>query len=254
MSHARGVTLVEILVSISVIAVLTGILVTALAPVKARAAETKSLSNLRGLGVTMESYALAHASQYPWAETGAALYFPPEAGQGSNSAALGLLDTWSLHLSWPWMVHNVAPWGEHAESWLSPGAPWASEEHPWEYWTGNADASLDRPWPSYHYSNSFVASPRVWSGEPVTEEAIAPVLTADVVNPSLKALMFDGLRAYLREGQRASFGRPLLFADGSARALFARDATRPVKNPLRQDDWPARRYHDTPNGVEGVDH
>jgi len=245
----RGVTLVEILVSISVIAVLTGILVTTLAPVKARAAETKSLSNLRGLGVTMESYALAHDSEYPWAEAGALIDPRPELDWQMTTR---LMSTWTLDRAWIWFVRDIAPWDRHFETWLSPGtASPFSENGPFLSF-GLLGPGHPSP-PSYDYSNSFVASPRVWSGEAVTEEAIRPVLTSQVAQPSAKVLMFDDVRSYLRERQRASFGRPLLFADGSARALFDGDAMTPVENPLRGSSPNRQRYHDTPQGVEGND-
>jgi len=252
MSHARGVTLVEILVSISVIAVLTGILVTTLAPVKARAAETKSLANLRGLAVTMESYALAHSSQYPWAETNVWIELGPEL-KSEFVHRTNLLSTWTLDRNWIWFVRDIAPWDKHFETWVSPGTPSPFSDNGPRIVMGGLLSPGHPKAPSYDYSNSFVASPRVWSGEAVTEEAIRPVLTSQVVHPSAKVLMFDDVRSYLRERQRAAFGRPLLFADGSARALFDGDAMRPVENPLRDFSPNRQRYHDTPHGVEGTD-
>lgn len=64
-SYRRGFTLVELLVVVGIIALLTSILLPALSAARTRAAATKSLSNLRQIGIGLTQYVIANKGQFP---------------------------------------------------------------------------------------------------------------------------------------------------------------------------------------------
>jgi len=243
---ARGFTLVEILVTLSVIAVLIAILIPTLSGARLAVGQTKSLANLRSLGVTIEHYASAKRSQYPYYEAGATMHLVTPELDTTQGAAMS--PHWHIDKMWPVLMHDIAPWDEHLLTWYSPGREHAGPPNTIPLIVGFGAGPV-----SYHYSNSFIASPRVWNGRgDATEDDIGPVNVAAVAHTSAKVVMFDYDRAYIRRSITASDPRPLLFADGSAAARLDTDAADPVPNVLNAPEYP-RRYHDTPDGVLGRD-
>jgi len=244
-SRALGVTLVEVLVSISIVAVLLSIGVVAIGKVRESAAATKSVSNLRQIGFTLGAYAEARRGEFPFLREGEFLYAAPPGHPGR--AAMDISPIWMLDRQWHAIMHEVAPWPEHFQSWLSPGH---GREPP--YWPVPLGTGL-RHSVSYVYSNSFLGKPRIWDGTGrATEADIQPTRQTEVTQPSAKVVMYDGERPYLGERGRASAPRPVLMVDGSASLRQDADAARPVDNPLH-DVRRTRRYHDTPNGIDGRD-
>lgn len=251
-----GFTIIELLVSIGIIGVLIGITAPALFRAKTSAGRVQSLANLHNLALSLQAYALANQSRNP---------FPPSHNypiSGSINGYFGPItqdpsgdprDTpesphvfftpiWNMDVFWPGVMHQVAPWPEHYESWLSPGR---LAQEP-------SDATSFEVSVSYHYSNSFLASPRVWGGSAgVTKADIGPTRVTDVAHPSNKVIMYDSDRSYLRQAPTPSDPRPLLFADGSASARRDSDATPGTPNPLNNGSKAI--YHNTPNGVLGRD-
>ncbi|MGP1309048.1 MAG: type II secretion system protein, partial [Phycisphaerales bacterium] len=69
--RARGFTLIEMLVTISVIALLIGILVPTLTGAMAKARDTKCLAQLKGFGPTFQSFRHEHRGQLPYADINA---------------------------------------------------------------------------------------------------------------------------------------------------------------------------------------
>lgn len=243
---SRAFTIVELMVSIGVIALLLAILVPALRGARKSADEVVALSNLRGIGVVFERYTQANRGFYPFIEPGSALEIvPPGEPEG---ASLSTTDPWVARYAWVTVMHEVAPWREHYATWVNrrgqrgDGAPWGDPTIP---------GKLYPRWPSYHYSNSFVADPIVWSGgAAVSDEAFTPQRASSTAHPAAKALVFDASREYLVD-PRAKARRGVLAADGSAALRWDAEARSPVPNPLRGGE--ALRYHDTPSGLLGVD-
>ncbi len=249
----RGFTIVELLVTIGVIGVLIAISAPALFRVRTGAGMVQSLANLHDLSLSFALYSTANQQRYPFpplftsSPTALQQYGPiPWNPAGSltdpQAAVLVFSPIWSMDRNWSGVMHDVAPWPEHYRQWLSPGRLDSAE----------AEQSVYSVRVSYHYSNSFLASPRVWSGAPgVALSEIGPTRQSDTAFPSQKVLMFDADRSYLRQAPTPADPRPLLFADGAAIARLDSDAAPGVPNPLNANSQ--SRYHNTPGGVLGRD-
>lgn len=240
----RGVTIIELLVSVAVLAVLMGIGVVAIGPVRESAGATKSMSNLRGIGVSLALYAQTSNGRMPFVEPGVPVNNAPT--EESTGTLVAFEPVWWLDTLWPTTMHAVAPWPEHFETWLSPG----NHRKP-PYWPipiGLTSRSV-----SYEYSNSFLGSPNIWSGfGNVTTDDIGPVRESDVEFPSAKVIMHDADRFYLSQRAVSFAPRPVLLSDSSAALRMDDDASLPIRNQLNTTRG-TRRYHDTLMGVAGRD-
>jgi prepilin-type N-terminal cleavage/methylation domain-containing protein len=233
-------TLIELLVVVAVVALLVALALPAIAGVRRSAREAQSLSNLRGIGQSMQQYCGTYRT-YPFGYFGWAR--PPESGLFGYGFGI-----WMIHNSWPVVMHDVAPWREHALTWLSPGA---DPRRFLDTWSGPFTVFTPGT-ASYRYSLSFVGNPRLWDGHAAADPSLAVAQKDSSVGfPSQKVLAFDFDRAYLTGRQRDSFGRPVGMADGSAALRRDSDAAVPVQNPLSGN--PPQAYLDTPMGVQGQD-
>lgn len=237
-----GFTIIELMVTIGIIAILIGLLVPALRGARLRASEIAALSDLRQIGVSIQLYTEDAGGFYPFHTPGEIYIFGPP------DAPVGLINTsqnpWDMSYFWPTHMHRVAPWEDHYLTWVGQGRrhgtpPWLDENNERTLHTG------------YRMSNAFIATPGTWGGPGPAR--IRPVAAGRVRYPSAKVLHFDAARAYLPlpDRRRAEHTRGLLFADGSARGELDADAAQPVPNTLRERE--PERYHDTPGGVEGRD-
>ncbi len=247
----RAFTLTELLISIGIIGVLIGLIVPAFRSARGASLATVSIANLRSIGQTLEHHGAANDERMPFPPEGNAanqygpFYWEPSPGPSPVNSHWTTPGPWGTARFWPGLraIHDVAPWPEHFETWLSPGyrhpvnAPGAFG------WAGEI---------SYHYSNSFLAAPRVWSGAPgAASQDLGPVRGSSVAFPSSKVVMYDMHRAYLVPKQMASAPRPVLFVDGAAALKMDAEASAPVPNPLNNNSQ--QRYHDTRDGSQGRD-
>lgn len=236
-------TLVEVLTSIAIVSVLIAILVPILGRAKGSARETACLANLRGIGLTFESYLQAHRSTYPFAAPDSQFIVSPDPDQPTASVSPGY---WDLSSYWPSLMHSIAPWREHFATWVCKGSPRVTGQ-PWLF----RDVGL-QGLPSYSYCAGFLARPETWSGSSGPDLAlIAPVRTQDVLFPSQKVLMFDSEQAHLPGDSNDRDRTPMLFVDGHAASRAKSRATAPVTNPFRHS---AVTLHDTPQGARGRDY
>jgi len=242
----RAFTLVELLAVIGVVAVLIALTLPALRGVRLRANEAVALSNIRGIGSAIEAYANTTRNAYPNNWPGG--WFPSDGWTAREVGSSLVYDgnPWSMAWNWPSLLRIVAPWRENYRSWLNVGVDIEDAENPW-----NSRRV------SYHYSNSFIARPEMWSALPRApdesrEALFAPTFTHEVRSPSLKALMYDGDRAYLYRDPTSKDRRAILTADGAAALRLDSDSLRPVQN--RYDNTSIRLFHDTAGGVRGRDY
>lgn len=248
-----GLSLVEILVSIGVIGVLLSIAAPALRGARRAAGEVASLSNLRQIGPVVESYAQANNLEYPMMKPG--VQYPSNFTGPNSWWMVGKEPSWSSAHMWALVVRSVAPWEAHAHAWISPGASFED---------ATAHNSI---LPSYWYSNSFVAAPRLWTPEGAADAPsrpsayFGPVRTHMVRYPGSKAMFYDFDMAYDRRIRRISHlgslpdsPMPVLFADGHAATHRPRDAAAPFPNPLNGEWWRASPIQNTPEGVLGRDY
>jgi len=240
--RAPGITIVELMVTIGIIAILVGLLVPALRGARVRASEVGALSDLRQIGVSIQLYTQDSGGFFPFHTPGETyLIGPPD-------DPIALVNTsqnpWDMSYYWPTHMHRVAPWEDHYQTWVGRGRshgtpPWFDEHT--ESWLQ----------PGYRMSNAFIATPGAWGGSGPAQ--IRPIAAGRVRHPSAKVLHFDSARAYLPvpTRRRTVHIRGLLFADGSARGELDEDAVSPVPNELR--DREPEIYHDTPGGIHGRD-
>lgn len=244
--RAYAFTLVEMLVTLAVVALLVGLFIPALARARSSARQSVCLSNLRGISTVLESYLERYDDTYPFVRFNQPLAVePPDEGGGE----MAWDDPWKLIIYWPATMHTIAPWRQYFEAWICPGS----------------DRQADRPWvlaggamgmSSYSYSRSFQAAPVLWTSRAEKDPSlIRAIRSAEVQFPSSKVIMFDRELAHMTPQERrnpSSSSIPMLFGDGHARSLRRTEATPPSKdNPFVDDPV---SLHDTPDGVSGRDY
>lgn len=223
---------------IGVIGVLIGIALPAIQGAAATARRTRSLADLRQIGVCFELYLGRFRETHPYQPAGLPYFVgPPDAPAGTVTDSNA---PWSLSYAWPTLFHSVAPWAEHYRLWSADddGAgdlPWRTDAGEWVF-------------PVYHYSNSFIASPQTWMEE--GEPGARATRQREVRFPSSKVIVFDRFVRYHR-GPEPPDARGVLLGDGSARVHKDADAARPFPN--RTGAGVPGIYHNTPGGLTGSD-
>lgn len=241
-----GFTLVEALVSITVIAILIGILVPAIAKSLDRSKELGSAVNLRSIGQVIEMYTGDNSGRYP-APTPGVTYPTYAPGAGKTVAH------WQTVDEWPFLLAQSHPWWEYESMYLAPGASRIT--------TGLVVAV---PKPSFEYSASFLGSPEIWSDRKIRPEEwpglVRSVAQQAVRFPAQKAMMWDVEMPSLRRlpERDGSFNlkenTPMLFADQHVTKRVPAEGTEPVINPAPWASNPFQRLHNTRYGVQGRDY
>lgn len=258
-SRPRGFSLIELMVSIAIIALLISVLLPALAGARQSARRVLALSNARTLGQTFQDYLAQNRDAYPFVPG----VSDPDLG-GSDVVSvqwwpkgtlIGTTDPFMLSWAWPGVVSSVAPWTEHYATWVSPGRsttlPIAYDDRP------DDDRELEQDI-SWRVSNAFLADPDLWSDRPVKDARglLRAVRGSEVAFPASKVLAWDTHLAYLTKRPELvedhwDAPTPMVFADGHADALRPQDASAPAEQALSQ--FPERKLADTPEGVRGRD-
>ncbi len=241
--HRKAFTIIELMVTIGIIALLAALALPALSGARIRAHELKAMSQLHALGLTLELYLQDAQNPYPYHPAGTPYSYAP-AGYPSPGNLTSSDDPWSLSYLWPTTLHRVAPWEQHYQSWLGPNPQSTDSPTPWQ-------SANDNPaYSTYRYANAFIGDPACWLT--VGPARARPTRQHETRFPSSKAIMFDLGRNYLPTNQRPKAPRAVLAADSSAALRQDQDATPPVNNRART--LPSIQiYHDTPAGIFGRD-
>lgn len=257
----RGFTIVELMVTIAIIAVLLAIALPALRSVRASAQQGVSLSNLKQNAERFYTHAAGHRT-FPVAPNGA----PPNSGEiliNGDSPDLysfltfpqgGGVTFYYLANFFQWNFYLISLGDEPATTtWYSPSldAPDPSQEQA-------HDIGYTTWWivPSHYiYSQAFMASPGYFRDpddrDPSMWRAVRPEETA---HPSVKALLFEttsGVKERHPNMPIAEAPTPIAFADGHVKTRTLADAAAPAPNLPSQ--VPASPLLQTPNGFLGRD-
>jgi len=241
----RGASLVETLVAIGVIGILFSLVFPALMRSRAAGGEAKSLVNARDIGVLLDIHATSNRGFFAACrahEEYLTNLYDDNVRVSFNSEAAA---RWNTRLYWWSVIATTADGAAHWQTWVSPGA----DVTPQNFRT-----------PHYAFSNSFVASPRLWRRDfDGSATALQDVNVSHVRHPSQKAMVWDAVIAYVHESARPRAGAgavpmPIAFADLHGEARRYADASPAVVNILNDEEWRDRKLHNTESGVEGRDY
>ena len=249
---SRGFSLLELLVTIVVIAILTGISIPILRGVFDRRRDAERVSNIRLTMVDFLTYAIdkdgvAPNVGVPGDDNTSPWYNGMTTPGDMMSMYLAITVSWPLYLN--------AHFGESHRFWHPPPGPrlpsglaqaGQSEE---DY---GKERMLAMP-SDYVYSECFVTAPELWTGEFTSmslNEALAfarRVRFSQVAFPSSKGVLVH--YTPLSGGSRASTS----FADGSATVIPPENFLPPVSYPLGTSDEPFFPVLGTQDGHQGRD-
>lgn len=235
MNSRLSFTLIECLVTISIVAILLAIAIPSLGSARRASRVAGSLSNLHQIGAMLAVYANQNRDAFPATTDGQAY-----AIDDSMKIAYPY---WQIYFTWSAVVTPGLSLREGAGIYISPFSVRQTPKSPWP--------------PSYSLSTSVVGAPKLWTVEGVPGKLMEIGQTHGAVRfPSMKALAWD-LEMPSPQGQPQfssdqTFAVPMLMADASGSSRTPAHAAAAFPNP---NDNPVRslRLHNTPGGVEGRD-
>lgn len=247
--HPRGITLIELLAAIAVIAVVMSIALPSLARVKAESVRLQCLINARSLATLVQSYATSNADTPPsWIERGVPYETTPA--------------RWIEYTTQNFTTFEHDRWLDYADFTADSGPLYcpANTARPQYYETV--------PEPDYWISSAFHVRP-AYLDPALPSSAWYGKLGAGVQR--MHSVRFPGAKSLVHEffvwhgwhGRRcegcevgtlevhgSDRAGSVAFADGHGELRVAKDAVRPVD---RYPTWGSYVYDTTPHGVHGRD-
>ncbi len=247
-------TLVELLVSIGIIALLIGLAIPALSGARQRARDTALLSNLKQTGLAMENYVQRYDGWLPFATEGTPFRTAP-LSDPRGGAITG--DHWQLSNYWSSLFFDVAPWEEWFRVWTVPDSRRPTDT-PWAIDPASGSPFINGV-SSLRYARSLFARPDIWQEGPALidrDSVLRGVRINEVRYPSAKVSLFDDeLCARIRCDDPMGIKRGMLFLDGHAAMRALSEANPPRKPRLPElSDYGALTIHDTDGGAYGRDY
>ncbi|MGD9691488.1 MAG: Tfp pilus assembly protein FimT/FimU [Phycisphaerales bacterium] len=246
-----GISLLEVVIALGVIALLTALAITSLRRTRAN---TRDLRDTVSLGLTIRdfhAYANDQAGNYP----NAGLAHTPESQWFFTAHLPPHLQTgayFSQMTAWPRVMHHWS--GRFQTHWHSVDGynDLGGTYPPTVGWT--PEITPDQHTPTlFLYSLSMLTHPDLWARPgvgPLSMEQISTrcrlVQTADVAFPSLKGVL-------LFRNREASGSWLVAFADGSASARLVADAAPPAAPPSGPPDREGVPVLNTVDGYRGRD-
>ena len=170
-TQARGFTLVELLVTLAIIAIVVSLLIPHVASVRARAQNLQSTANLRSHVLTVSTYAGDYAESAPFLTDPRATYTVLRGG-----GEVVTVPFFTLFCSW-----NVGL----ADNYLGQNARHESLVVPW----------AARPWPFvlYFYGDTCITRPEYWRYESRRADGsqLRSTNLAEVLFPSQKGVIYE---------------------------------------------------------------
>jgi len=190
MRNGRGFTLVELLVVIGIVALLAGLVLSAISSVRHAAASTACLSNLRQMATAATDYAMRNHGTYPPA-------------QWTDAEDPSVLRGWDFT--------------KRGNEVIGPGFLWAPQPVTAVQQCPSFDGKAQSPgdaFTGYNYNTSYI-------GRGTGELIASPARVAQVRRPSRTLLFGDGQWAlgankYMRSPLHSPSEDPVAYADGSA--------------------------------------
>ena len=234
--RSPGVTLVELLVVISIIAVLLGIMVTSLSGAKGKADLLGMLANQRGADGVLSSYLMDYNGAYPyWGDIGtnyAAFEWEGELIEGGH---------WGQPLAWGLYLHSLG-----YDGWVSLGP----DAHPGSFEAiRDSDCSDCNTGQIMHMlTNTVYADPIFWREQtPYDKKYFRGMREADLAYPSQKGILI--LRGGMYDSGRIM--EIVTFGDGHGEVVHESELNPGViRGGVNFSGFPV---YTTVDGVEGRD-
>lgn len=236
--RASGFTLIEVLVVITVVAVLVALAAPGFVRAKESARVVASQSNVGQLAAVLSVSLGDTKGVYPAIEDGKLVPI--------CDSSFVSYPYWQVFETWPTTVFGILPYCHNQRVFISPGS------------RRLADGGDVFP-TSYWYSTSFAGQPGLWSGSATASMALRrPARDFQVGFPSAKVLLFDSELGWLKynpkyAGVDLDETSPMAFADGHGAVKKPAMATAAVINPFGVPIGD-RRLHNTRDGVMGRDY
>lgn len=239
MRRLSGFTLIELAITIAVIALLLSFLIPTLARARFSANELKSVANARSLHTLIDDYSNASADRFPVAEANRFYYSP--------SGSLGLtIPTWNNRWYWLNVLAVHSGWETLLEVGSSPGLTRQGPE----------PTTIS----SYELSDTVCAPASVWSRGVEPPQDVRIQRRSDATFPAQKVLLYDSHLSYLRR-PHTYLNEDLLeytaaaFVDGHVRVIVPANASLPATNSMQPNSSRSNeRLHNTADGIRGVDY